>query len=130
MSCPLAIMCCSPDWVQHSTYVDSQQQPFAQGLDETQLTYVDSQLALQALARELSTAREIAVDLEAHSYRSFQGFCCLMQLSTRDADYLIDVLALRQSIGPCLGPIFADAKVGIHLLRQLPALALPHAAFK
>ena len=101
-----------------------------QGLEETQLTYVDSLLALQALARELSTAREIAVDLEAHSYRSFQGFCCLMQLSTRDADYLVDVLALRQFIGYCLGPIFADAKVGTHHLKQLPAHTLPHAAFQ
>jgi exosome complex exonuclease RRP6 len=33
---------------------------------------------------------EIAVDLEAHSYRSFLGFVCLMQLSTRDEDWLID----------------------------------------
>ena len=43
--------------------------------------------------------------------RSFQGFCCLMQLSTRTADYLVDVIALRSIVGPVLAPIFADAKV-------------------
>lgn len=79
-----------------------------QGLDETPLTYIDTLPALEELACNLASASEVAVDLEAHSYRSFQGFCCLMQLSTRRADYLVDVLALRSSIGPCLGPVFAD----------------------
>lgn len=87
-----------------------------QGLDETPLTYIDSLPDLEALAGELASAREIAVDLEAHSYRSFQGFCCLMQLSTRRADYLVDALALRGSIGPVLGPVFADSKVDAPLL--------------
>ncbi len=81
-----------------------------QGLDETPLTYIDTLPALKELVRELASASEVAVDLEAHSYRSFQGFCCLMQLSTRRADYLVDVLALRSSIGPCLGPVFANAE--------------------
>ena len=81
-----------------------------QGLDETPLTYIDTQPALESLAQELASAHEIAVDLEAHAYRSFQGFCCLMQLSTRQADYLVDVLALRSAIGPVLGPIFADGQ--------------------
>lgn len=39
------------------------------------------------------------MDLEAHSYRSFQGFTCLIQLSTRAADYVVDALALRSHIG-------------------------------
>ena len=42
--------------------------------------------------------REIAIDLEAHSYRSFQGFTCLMQLSTRERDFLIDTIALRSHL--------------------------------
>ena len=80
-------------------------------MDKTPLTYIDTQPALQSLAEELASVREIAVDLEAHAYRSFQGFCCLMQLSTRKADYLVDVLALRSAIGPVLGPVFADGQV-------------------
>ena len=81
-----------------------------QGLEETPLTYIDTLPALKELAGTLASASEVAVDLEAHSYRSFQGFCCLMQLSTRHADYLVDVLALRSSIGACLGPVFANDK--------------------
>ncbi len=40
-----------------------------QGLDETSLTYVDTPEGLHSLTAALSAAREIAVDLEAHSYR-------------------------------------------------------------
>ncbi len=40
-----------------------------QGLEETPLTYVDTPEALHSLAAALSAVREIAVDLEAHSYR-------------------------------------------------------------
>lgn len=36
--------------------------------------------------------------LQAHSYRSFQGFCCLMQISTRHQDFLIDTLELRSEL--------------------------------
>ncbi|BDA42121.1 probable exosome component 10 at N-terminal half [Coccomyxa sp. Obi] len=82
-----------------------------QGLDETPLTYVDTPEGLHSLTAALSAVREIAVDLEAHSYRSFQGFCCLMQLSTRTADYLVDVIALRSIVGSVLAPIFADVKI-------------------
>ena len=93
---------------------DALQDPM-QGLDETPLTYIDTQPALESLAQELASAHEIAVDLEAHAYRSFQGFCCLMQLSSRQADYLVDVLALRSAIGPVLGPIFADGQAWLPL---------------
>lgn len=30
-----------------------------------------------------------------HSYRSFLGLTCLMQISTRDEDFIIDTLQLR-----------------------------------
>uniref|UniRef100_A0A061SIC0 Exosome complex exonuclease RRP6 n=1 Tax=Tetraselmis sp. GSL018 TaxID=582737 RepID=A0A061SIC0_9CHLO len=39
------------------------------------------------------------------------GFTCLMQLSTREADWIVDTIALRSLIGPKLGPIFADTGV-------------------
>ena len=35
---------------------------------------------------------------QAHSKHSYLGFCCLMQLSTRTEDYLIDCIALRSSM--------------------------------
>lgn len=60
------------------------------------------------MADKLTGATEIAVDLEHHSFRTFQGLTCLMQLSDRNEDYIVDVLKLRTLIGPVLAPIFAD----------------------
>lgn len=59
------------------------------------LVYIDDEDALQRMIDELSGVTEIAVDLQNHSYRSFQGFACLMQVSSRHRDYVIDVLKLR-----------------------------------
>lgn len=47
------------------------------------------------MARLLGGETEIAIDLEHHNYRTFQGFVCLMQISTRQEDFLIDTLQLR-----------------------------------
>lgn len=46
--------------------------------------YIDTEAALQALADILKANNysEIAIDLENHSYRSFLGFSCLMQVRT------------------------------------------------
>jgi exosome complex exonuclease RRP6 len=41
--------------------------------------------------------------------RSFQGFTCLMQISTRSRDFIVDTLALRAHIGSQLARAFADA---------------------
>lgn len=43
--------------------------------------------------------------------RSFQGFTCLLQVSTRAADWLVDALALRRAIGPALASLMADPGV-------------------
>ena len=48
------------------------------------------------------------VDLEHHQFRSFQGFTCLMQISTRKEDFIIDTLELRHLIGPQLRSIFSN----------------------
>lgn len=96
-----------PEW---QTVAPAEPQAY-RSFDETPFTYVDSVEQLEAVASRLSAAKEVAVDLEAHSYRSFQGFCCLMQLSTREEDIVIDTLALRSHVGRCLAKIFADPAV-------------------
>lgn len=88
-----------------------------QSLEATPLTYVDTLPALQEAAARLAKADELAVDLEHHGFRSFQGFTCLMQVSTRNEDLIIDTLALRAHIGPALGPLFADPQV---ILKHAP----------
>ena len=70
---------------------------------------------------------ELAIDLEAHSHRTFAGFVCLIQLSIRrngvgaavgDStkissahDFLIDALSLRHAISASLGPILANPNI-------------------
>jgi ribonuclease D len=64
--------------------------------------------------------REMAVDLEAHNYRSFSGFVCLMQISVRwpssapsdlRRDLIVDTLALRKHMGGTLLPLFANPQI-------------------
>ena len=76
--------------------------------EKTPFTYVDSVEALGSLASKLEAEEVIAIDLENHSLHSYQGFLCLMQISTRKEDFIVDSLALREEIGPALGHIFAD----------------------
>ncbi|XP_022746695.1 protein RRP6-like 2 isoform X2 [Durio zibethinus] len=48
------------------------------------------------------------VDLEHNQYRSFQGLTCLMQISTRTEDFIVDTLKLRIHVGPYLREAFKD----------------------
>ena len=81
------------------------------GFGATPFEYVDTPAALERLVQDLEApeCQEIAIDLENHSQHSFLGFLCLMQVSTRDKDYVIDVLKLREETGPALAGVFADA---------------------
>ena len=65
-------------------------------LDETPFTFVDSEEKLSDLKRKLEASKEIAVDLEHHDHRSYQGFTCLMQVSTREEDFIVDTMALKR----------------------------------
>ena len=67
-------------------------------LESTPITFVETEAQLNELANALDAATEIAIDLEAHQYRTFQGFCCLMQISTRNADWIVDTLLLRRHL--------------------------------
>lgn len=80
-------------------------------LDKTPFTFITTEEQLVSAVDRIKSAAELAVDLENHSVRSFQGFTCLMQLSTRREDFVIDLLTLRGSIHRLLSPIFADASM-------------------
>ena len=43
---------------------------------------------------DLSECSEIGVDVEHHSYRSYLGLTCLIQISTCDKDYIVDPFPL------------------------------------
>ena len=69
-------------------------------LQDSPCTWVDTAEAMRAMLLQLEAPEvtELAVDLEHHHYRSFQGFLCLMQISTRDADFLVDTIAVRDEL--------------------------------
>lgn len=50
-------------------------------------TWIDTVDEWRRLGERLAHVTEIALDLEAHSYRSFAGMVCLLQLSFRDHHY-------------------------------------------
>ncbi|XP_053592821.1 exosome component 10 [Microplitis demolitor] len=79
-------------------------------LDETPLIMIEKPEDLQIMLKDLEKYDEIAIDLEHHSYRSFLGITCLMQISTRDTDYLVDTLSLRSELH-ILNEIFTKPSV-------------------
>lgn len=81
-----------------------------QPYDTTSHIWVDTEEGLLEMMKKLEGAEELAVDLEHHNYRSYQGFTCLMQLSTRDEDFIIDALELRDKLW-MLNEYFADPNI-------------------
>ena len=64
---------------------------------------------LQALADELKRQPIVAVDTESNSLYAYRERVCLIQFSTRTADYLVDPLGL-DSLAP-LASLFADPHI-------------------
>ncbi|KAH1024413.1 exosome component 10 isoform X2 [Dendroctonus ponderosae] len=71
---------------------------FPKLLKDTPLIEINNASQLAPLVDELRAYTVIAVDVEHHSYRSFMGITCLLQISTFDKDYLIDTLSLRNDL--------------------------------
>ena len=80
-------------------------------LKDTPCSFITTEEELFNMAERLKRVKEIAVDIENHSHRSFQGFICLLQISTRKEDFVIDALKLRGSIHRALAPIFTDESI-------------------
>jgi exosome complex exonuclease RRP6 len=95
-------------------------------LQEVQCHWVDSESALRELADKLDLVTEFAVDLEHHNYRSYLGFTCLMQVSTRTEDFLVDTLELRHALhilnssfsNPNIVKVLHGADMDIHWLQR------------
>ncbi|XP_021667853.2 protein RRP6-like 2 isoform X3 [Hevea brasiliensis] len=77
-------------------------------LEHTPFKLVEEVKDLKELAAKLCGVDEFAVDLEHNQYRSFQGLTCLMQISTRTEDFIVDTLKLRIHVGPYLREVFKD----------------------
>uniref|UniRef100_A0A670JFZ1 Exosome complex component 10 n=1 Tax=Podarcis muralis TaxID=64176 RepID=A0A670JFZ1_PODMU len=79
-------------------------------LEETPCHFISTLDELVELNEKLVGCKEFALDLEHHSYRSFLGLTCLMQISTRTEDFIIDALELRSDLY-ILNETFTDPAV-------------------
>jgi ribonuclease D len=72
-------------------------------------TYVDTPALLEQMLTHLQEVTALAIDTESNSLHAYQEQVCLIQISTREQDFLVDSLALTDLSG--LGGIFADPKI-------------------
>lgn len=63
------------------------------------------------MVSELLSAKEIAVDLEHHDVHSYHGIVSLMQISTRDHDWIIDTLKPWREELQVLNKVFANPDI-------------------
>jgi exosome complex exonuclease RRP6 len=89
--------------------------------ESTTATFVDTPEALAMMLAELKTAKEIAIDLEHHDNRSYIGLVSLMQISTREKDWIVDTLQPWRRRLECLNEVFADPSI----LKVCSAFAFP-----
>lgn len=93
-----------------STFVKSNPIPYLPYL-ETKPTLVDTPEAVAAMLAELKNAKEIAIDLEHHDEHSYIGLVSLMQISTRERDWIVDTLKPWRQDLQVLNEVFADASI-------------------
>lgn len=88
-------------------------------METTSAVFVDTLDGVLDMLSELKNATEIAIDLEHHDARSYVGLVSLMQISTREKDWIVDTLKpWRQSL-QVLNEVFADPKI-IKVCLQTP----------
>jgi exosome complex exonuclease RRP6 len=80
-------------------------------VEGTSAIFVDSEEGVLEMLNELKNATEIAVDLEHHDTRSYVGLVSLMQISTRNKDWIVDTLKPWRQNLQVLNEVFADPKI-------------------
>lgn len=78
--------------------------------NNTSANWVDTIPKLHEMVKSLQSLTEIAVDLEHHDYRTYYGLVCLMQISNRKEDWIVDTLKLRGQL-EILNVVFTDPKI-------------------
>jgi ribonuclease D len=71
--------------------------------------YIDTAAQLEKLAQLLEKEKEIAIDLEADSMFHFNERVCLIQMTTRHGNYIVDPLMVKEL--SVLGPIFSNPDI-------------------
>lgn len=79
--------------------------------ESSEATLVDTPEKLLSMLDELRSAKGIAVDLEHHDEHSYIGLVSLMQISTRDKDWVVDTLKPWREKLQVLNEVFTDPKI-------------------
>lgn len=80
-------------------------------VETTSAVWVDTYEGVLQMLEELKQAKEIAVDLEHHDYRTYAGLLSLMQISTRQKDWIVDTLQPWRHKLEILNEVFADPSI-------------------
>ena len=79
--------------------------------ENTSAVWVDTMDAVHEMLAELKLAEEIAIDLEHHENRTYIGLVSLMQISTRNKDWIVDTLKPWREELQILNEVFADPNI-------------------
>ncbi|KAL8341465.1 hypothetical protein RB601_005573 [Gaeumannomyces tritici] len=93
-----------------STYQTREPIPYTP-VTKSKPIYVDTYEGVLEMLEDLKQATEIAVDLEHHDFRTYSGLLSLMQVSTRDKDWVVDTLKPWRRRLEVLNQVFADPKI-------------------
>ena len=88
-------------------------------------TFITTYDALCQLVEQLSQETLIALDTESNSMHAYRGRVCLIQLSTREKDYIIDPLAITDMqplgqllVAPSIEKIFHAAEYDLICMQR------------
>ncbi|KAI5248416.1 hypothetical protein E4T42_05650 [Aureobasidium subglaciale] len=97
---------------EYPSFVYTQAEPIPyHPYESTTAIFVDTEEKVDEMLQELKKAKEIAIDLEHHDSRSYIGIVSLMQISTRDKDWIVDTLQPWRRKLNKLNEVFADPKI-------------------
>ncbi|EGX96351.1 exosome complex exonuclease Rrp [Cordyceps militaris CM01] len=82
-----------------------------QPTETTTAKWVDTYEDVLEMLKDLKRADEIAIDLEHHDFRTYTGLVSLMQISTRQQDWIVDTLQPWRHKLEVLNEVFADPSI-------------------
>jgi len=77
-------------------------------MDTRPWEWIDTVPGLEGLARDIEKEKIIGIDTESDSFHHYQEQVCLVQVSTKARDYLLDPIAVKDL--SALARVFADPK--------------------
>ena len=93
-----------------AVYEESLPIPFTRP-ENSKPVWVDTMESVREMLKELKQAKEIAIDLEHNDRNSYVGLVCLMQVSTRSKDWVVDTLRPWREELQILNEAFADPNI-------------------